>query len=150
MRQVSQAASFPLYIHDAFDLQRFSDYVANRDDFVVQDHHSYFVFSPSDNSEPATEHTGDIEGAIAGSLAKASIQQRRNLVVDEWSCALSADSLARESDPDAARKEFCTGQMNVYANNTAGWGFWCTLFDASPTTSLHIFVILYSLQERRV
>jgi len=84
------------------------------------------VFSPSDNKEPATEHTGDIKGTIAGSLAKASSQQRRNLVVDEWSCALSADSLAQESDPDAARKEFCIGQMSVYANNTAGWGFWCT------------------------
>src|ERR1700727_3191897 len=89
MRQVSQAASaFPLYVHDGFDLERFSDFVANRVDFIVQDHHSYFVFSPSDDEEPATEHTGDIKGAIASSLAKASTQQRRNLVVDEWACAV--------------------------------------------------------------
>lgn len=123
MRQFS--STFPLYLHDGFDLERFSDFVANRSDFVVQDHHSYFVFSPSDNEEPATEHTSDIQSTIASSLAKASAQQRRNLVVDEWSCALSADSLSHESDPDAARRDFCEGQMNVYANTTAGWGFWC-------------------------
>lgn len=126
MREVSPADSlFPLYLHDGFDLERFSNFVANRSDFVVQDHHSYFVFSASDDQEPATQHTGDISGAVAESLVKASGQQRRNLVVDEWSCALTADSLAHESDPDGARKAFCTGQMNVYANSTAGWCFWC-------------------------
>jgi glucan 1,3-beta-glucosidase len=134
MRQVSPAASaFPIYLHDGFDLQRFSDFIANRTDFVVQDHHSYFVFSASDEEEPAAEHTSDIKSAIADSLAKASIQQRRNLVVDEWSCALTADSLAHVSDPDGARRDFCTGQMEVYANETAGWGFWCMYFNSSST-----------------
>ena len=133
MRQTSPtAAAFPIYLHDAFDLQRFSDFIANRTDFVVQDHHSYFVFTPSDDEEPATEHTSDIKGAIAGSLAKASAQQRRNLVVDEWSCALTAESLLHESDPDGARRDFCTGQMTVYANDTAGWGFWCAYLGSPP------------------
>ena len=117
-------------MHDGFDLQRFSDFIAKRDDFVVQDHHSYFVFTPSDDEEPATEHTSDIKGATAASLANASAQQRRNLVVDEWSCALTMDSLAHESDPDAARRDFCIGQMAVYANTTAGWAFWCTCIRA--------------------
>lgn len=133
MRQTSPtAAAFPIYLHDGFDLQRFSDFIANRTDFVVQDHHSYFVFTPSDDEEPATEHTSDIKGAIAGSLAKASAQQRRNLVVDEWSCALTAESLLHESDPDGARRDFCTGQMIVYANDTAGWGFWCAYLGSPP------------------
>ena len=52
MRQAGPtAASFPLYLHDGFDLDRFSYFVANRSDFVVQDHHSYFVFTPADESE---------------------------------------------------------------------------------------------------
>jgi hypothetical protein len=150
MRQVShRAASFPLYLHDGFDLQRSSDFIAKRTDFVVQDHHSYFVFSPSDKEEPATEHSSDIEGAIAGSLAKAATQQRRNLVVDEWSCALTEDSLAHESDPDAARRDFCTGQMGVYANNTAGWGFWCMYFGPWLAITTHSCCpLLHSLQER--
>lgn len=126
MRQVSQTASaFPLYLHDGFDLQLFSNFIANRTDFVVQDHHSYFVFTPSDDEEPTSEHTSDIESQVEGSLTQASAQQRRNLVIDEWSCALTTDSLAHESNPVAARKDFCTGQMGVYANATAGWSFWC-------------------------
>ena len=45
LRQVSpEAAAFPFYIHDGFDLSRFADYVSTRKDFVVLDHHSYFVF----------------------------------------------------------------------------------------------------------
>jgi len=125
MRQVSPAAtSFPLYLHDGFDLDQFSGYVANRTDFVVVDHHSYFVFTPSDDAEPATQHTADVEGSISGSIAAASTQAHRNLVIDEWSCALTPESLANETDPNEARKAFCTGQMDVYANTTAGWGFW--------------------------
>ncbi|KZT68201.1 glycoside hydrolase family 5 protein [Daedalea quercina L-15889] len=125
MRAVSpQAATFPLYIHDGFFLDQFTSYVANRTDFVVVDHHSYFVFTPSDDAEPATQHTTDVETSIADSYAAASTEARRNLVIDEWSCALTPESLASVPDPDQARKDFCQGQMNVYTNTTAGWGFW--------------------------
>ncbi|OBZ75975.1 Glucan 1,3-beta-glucosidase 3 [Grifola frondosa] len=125
MRQVSPAAAnFPLYIHDGFDLNRFSDYVARRSDFVVQDHHSYFVFTSSDQSEPASQHTSDIQGSISDSLEAASVQQRRNLVVDEFSCALTDESLKNVGDPNKSRREFCEGQLAVYANATAGWAFW--------------------------
>ena len=125
MRATStQAASLPLYIHDAFNLDQFSAYVANRTDFVVVDHHSYFVFTPSDDAEPVNQHTTDVETFIAGSFASASDQTRRNLVIDEWSCALTPQSLSAVSDPDQARQAFCEGQMSVYANTSAGWGFW--------------------------
>ncbi|KAH9901105.1 glycoside hydrolase [Cubamyces lactineus] len=125
MRQVSPAAqAFPLYIHDGFDLEQYSAFVANRSDFVVQDHHSYFVFTPSDEAEPASQHTEDIRGSIYDALQGASDRQRRNLVVDEFSCALTDQSLAGETDPDQARREFCQGQMDIYQNVTAGWAFW--------------------------
>jgi hypothetical protein len=126
MRQTSPAAvHFPIYLHDGFDLERFSHYVAARPDFVVQDHHSYFVYTASDEAEPASQHTADIETAVAESLSNASAQQHRNLVVGEWSCALTPKSLSQEADPVKSRKEFCTGQMEVYANTSAGWSFWC-------------------------
>ncbi|KAH9857066.1 glycoside hydrolase [Lenzites betulinus] len=125
MRQVSPAAqALPLYIHDGFNLEQYSDFVANRSDFVVQDHHSYFVFTPTDAAEPASQHTKDIQGSMSDSLGAASDRQRRNLVVDEFSCALTEQSLADESDPDTARRTFCTGQMEIYQNETAGWAFW--------------------------
>lgn len=126
MRQASPAAAqFPLYVHNGFDLPRFTDFIANRTDFVVQDHHSYFVFTSSDDAEPASQHTVDIRGAVSDTLGKASKQQHRNLVVDEWSCAITPKSLANEPDQLQARKDFCTGQLDVYTNTAAGWGFWC-------------------------
>lgn len=126
MRRASPAAAeFPLYIHDGFDLDFFSKFVATRTDFVVQDHHSYFVFTPSDASEPASQHSGDVQTTVSDSLSAASAQQHRNLVVDEWSCALTPQSMHNESDKVAVRQTFCTGQMSVYTNTTAGWAFWC-------------------------
>ncbi|KAG5728300.1 putative dolichyl-phosphate-mannose--glycolipid alpha-mannosyltransferase [Termitomyces sp. T112] len=119
--------SLPLYIHDGFNLERYSQFVANRTDFVVQDHHSYFVFTPSDSSEPASQHTSDIKGPISKSFVDASLKERGNLFIGEWSCALSSDSMAHEADPDQARRDFCSGQMSVYANAAAGWSFWSYL-----------------------
>ncbi len=128
MRKISPiAAGFPLYIHDGFNLDQFSAYVANRTDFVVVDHHSYFVFSPQDDSESASGHTADIDGGIEASLAADSLQARGNMLVDEWSCALTEQSLQNEQDPDQARLNFCTAQANVYTNTSAGWSFWCKL-----------------------
>ncbi|KAG6899493.1 hypothetical protein C0993_009715 [Termitomyces sp. T159_Od127] len=128
MRNVtSTSVSLPLYIHDGFNLDRFSQFAANRTDFVVQDHHSYFVFTPSDSSEPASQHTSDIKGPISKSFTDASFKERRNLFIGEWSCSLTPDSMANEADPDQARKDFCRGQMDVYANAAAGWSFWSYL-----------------------
>ncbi|KAJ7710029.1 glycoside hydrolase [Mycena rosella] len=125
MRQVSTAAeAFPIYIHDGFDLMRFSHFIANRTDFVVQDHHSYFVFTPLDESKPASQHTKEIETSLSASLATASANQRGNLVIDEWSCALTPKSLSSEPDEAVARQDFCTAQMEVYSTTTAGWSFW--------------------------
>ena len=125
MRNVSAiAAGFPLYIHDGFNLQQYSDYVANRTDFVVEDHHSYFVFTSSDATESAAQHTADIDGGIGASYQDASQEERNNLIIDEWSCALTDQSLASEQDATQARAAFCTAQLNTYNNVSAGWGFW--------------------------
>ena len=128
MREVSEeAASFPLYIHDGFNLNHYSDYISNRTDFVVEDHHSYFVFIAEDMSEPASQHIDDIRGKIAQSYSAASSKERRNLVIDEWSAALTNDSLGFEIDPVQARRDFCSAQIDVYTNTSAGWGFWCKM-----------------------
>lgn len=120
------ARTMPLYMHDGFDIDRFSTYISNRTDFVVQDHHSYFVFSAEDQKESGSQHTRDVEGAIAKSLLDVSHKVHRNLVVDEWSCALTPQSLESDGNATEVRKQFCTDQMGVYANTTAGWSFWGT------------------------
>jgi glucan 1,3-beta-glucosidase len=137
MRKVYPESNLPLYLHDGFDLERFSAFVANRPDFVVLDHHSYFVFTPADANEPASSHTTDIEGSIADSLRQASDQARRNVVVDEFSCALTDESLQGETDSDQARQDFCTGQVEIYANTTAGWSFWGKFSDSIAREQLN-------------
>ena len=127
MREVSpEAANLPLYVHDAFNLKQFSSFVAARTDFVVEDHHSYFVFDANDTANSVTTDTKEVDtsGSIFTQLQAASIEARDNLIVGEWSCALSQKSLAGQKDPQESRAEFCTGQEVAYANLTSGWAFW--------------------------
>lgn len=91
----------------------------------MQDHHSYFVFSPSNEQESGTQLTVDVDGAIADSLLDVAAKQRRNLVIDEWSCALTPSSLGKEKNVHDVQKKFCQEQIKVYRNATAGWAFWC-------------------------
>ncbi|PPQ67653.1 hypothetical protein CVT25_012681 [Psilocybe cyanescens] len=151
MRGSSQAAShLPLYLHDGFDLNRFSNYVVSRKDFTVQDHHSYFVFSPSDQEESGTQLTVDVQDAIAKSLVDVSTKQRRNLVVDEWSCALTPSSLAKDKDAHDVQKKFCEEQMKVYRNATAGWAFWCSYsssFFQLPKYQFNVLLTAYKTED---
>ncbi|KAJ2922467.1 hypothetical protein H1R20_g14635, partial [Candolleomyces eurysporus] len=127
MRAVDpDAAKFPLYVHDGFDLDRFSKYLSGRHDFTVQDHHSYFVYTDSDRQESAVQHAKDIGDAVSSFLQKASDQVHRNMIVGEFSCALTPESMAQNPDDgDKARKDFCGGQVDTYAARTGGWHFWC-------------------------
>ncbi|KAG7092364.1 hypothetical protein E1B28_008723 [Marasmius oreades] len=123
MRAVSpEASNFPLYIHNAFNLPKFTSWVADRTDFVVQDHHSYFVFTPSDAAKPASQHTSDVNSRVSSELG--SPVPRHNLVVDEWSCALTSQSLEPEEQKEQSIREFCQAQMDVYGKMTPGWAFW--------------------------
>jgi len=149
MREASPYGStFPLYLHDGFNLWKFSEFVHNRQDFVVQDYHSYYVFTPSDASTPASSHSDNVENGISQMLTNASGNQRRNLVVDEWSCALTAQSLSSETDPGEARRRFCTGQMGVYATAAAGWSFWGTI--SFEDTFWRLMGVVNSIQEGRL
>jgi glucan 1,3-beta-glucosidase len=120
----NEAATFPFYIHDAFNLAQYGNFVAQRSDFLVEDHHSYFVFTPSDQAESAQGHTHDVNTTIFSNLEDTANLERGNLVIDEWSCALTDQSLSQESDPQDAQRDFCTEQMDVYASSSAGWAFW--------------------------
>lgn len=143
-------------IHDAFDLQRFSDFVAARSDFVVLDHHQCefryfsnpnqskhiaeifsvyedFVFAPQDPNEPISQISTSItstSGSISTTLQSASIRTRRNIVIDEFSCAISASAISNETDPILARSLFCSGQLETYTNDTAGYSFWSYVLEA--------------------
>ncbi|KAH8117362.1 glycoside hydrolase superfamily [Phellopilus nigrolimitatus] len=134
MRQTSkEAVTFPLYIHDAFNLGHYSDFVSSRLDFVVEDHHSYFVFDPEDISRNATQESDEVQDTVSSQLSLSSQKQRRNLVIGEWSCALVPSSLAGAKDPVLARQQFCQGQEQVYSNTTGGWHFWSYMKEGCDT-----------------
>lgn len=138
LRQVSpEAAAFPFYIHDGFDLSRFADYISTRQDFVVLDHHSYFVFGDADAQKtPANQLTSSLspgQGSVSQQIISAAAEARRNIVIDEFSCALSGDALSGSPDAIADRRKFCTGQMESYTNATAGWSFWSYKTEGCPS-----------------
>ena len=99
----------------------------------MEDHHSYFVFTASDDMEPAANHTADVKGFIADQLDNATATARGNLIVGEWSCALVDSALSDVPDQMAARQEFCQGQEQVYVNTSAGWHFWSELYHRIPS-----------------
>ena len=137
LRRVSpEAAAFPFYIHDGFDLSRFADYISTRSDFVVLDHHSYFVFGDTASRKvPASELASQLtpgQGSVSQQIIAAATEERRNIVIDEFSCALSAEALSNSNDPIGDRRKFCTGQMESYTNSTAGWSFWSYKTEGCP------------------
>lgn len=120
----SNAKTVPLYFHDAFNLNKGSAFVANRTDFVVQDYHSYFVYTKTDTSMTAKQHTSAISGGFATNMQKQSGIGRRNLIVGEWSCALAPQSLAKSKTKTADQTAFCQAQEHTYRNAAGGWAFW--------------------------
>lgn len=125
MRNASIGArTVPLYFHDAFNLNKGSAFTAKRSDFVVQDYHSYFVYTSKDTSMSAKQHTSIIGGSFSANMLKESAIGRRNLIVGEWSCALAPSSLAKSTNKAADQTAFCKTQEDVYRNAAAGWMFW--------------------------
>ncbi|KAE8231054.1 hypothetical protein CF326_g3935 [Tilletia indica] len=120
----SYAATVPLYFHDAFKLEKGAKFVSRRSDFVVQDHHSYYVYTPSDIALSAKAHIRQISGQISDWMSGQSDVARRNLIVGEWSCALADNSKQQSSDPEGDQARFCEAQRDVYATTSAGWTFW--------------------------
>ncbi|KAH8833859.1 glycoside hydrolase [Flagelloscypha sp. PMI_526] len=120
MRQIS--LDMPLYVHNGFDYNRFRPFMVSRKDFVVEDHHSYFVFGASDSGKPASEHTQNINTTISHQLVSGL--SGINAIVGEWSCALTPQSLSMEVNPEESRRQFCLAQLTLYDNTTAGWHFW--------------------------
>ena len=82
------------------------------------------LLRPSDPDAPVTKAADNLGAGISAALLEASVIARRNMIIGEFSCALSNDSLAQADEPVAARKEFCTAQVEAYANVTSGWHFW--------------------------
>lgn len=120
----TKSRDMPLYFHDAFSPSQGAEFVSKRNDFVVQDTHSYFVYTEQDRDMSASKHTSHIEGEVQKSMSKLADTARGNMVVGEWSCALNPNSLKNSNNKRAAATEFCQAQTSTYLNATAGVIFW--------------------------
>ncbi|KAG8899825.1 Glucan 1,3-beta-glucosidase 3 [Tulasnella sp. 408] len=129
MRKVDGAEKFPLYLHDGFNIDQYSQWVGDRDDFSVVDHHSYFVYTDSDTSKPVTSLTSMIKSDVSFSISSNAKIARGNLVTDEWGCALAESSTQGVSNLDSATQAYCQGQETVYRNAAAGYAFWSYTMD---------------------
>ena len=72
----------------------------------------------------ASVHISNVNGPIADDLKSTAKRLNDNLLIGEWSCALTGDSLKAESDPQGAQSTFCRSQMDVYSRAGGGWSFW--------------------------
>lgn len=118
------AKTVPLYFHDAFVLSKGAAFVAKRSDFVISDHHAYYVYTASDQALSAQGHITKLDGSIFNQFAAQSSIARRNLIVGEWSCALAWSSIQNSKNPDKDQTEFCRTQQDVWQTTGAGWTFW--------------------------
>lgn len=98
--------------------------------------------SDEEQKRPVHSLMADIvaNGSFFAELQSAAEQTRGNLVIDEWSCALTGSALAGATDANAERVKFCSTQADLYANSTAGWSFW------SESASVHASSIGYKTE----
>lgn len=120
----SYAKTIPLYFHDAFVLSKGAAFVQTRSDYVVEDHHAYYVYTPSDQALSAQGHITKLDGSIFTQFGKQSSVARRNLIVGEWSCALAWSSIKDSKNPQKDQTEFCQTQQDVWQTTGSGWTFW--------------------------
>lgn len=121
---VPGAQSFPLYIQDGYQLDQGARFVSSRKDFVIDDTHLYYVYTSADKDASAGAHTRQIDGPVDRQLQGNHSLARGNLMVGEWSCALSPSSLQNASDPQQAERRFCQAENSVFGNQTAGTLYW--------------------------
>lgn len=125
MRAASPYAKpIPLYFHDAFVLEKGAAFVSKRQDFVVSDHHAYYVYTPSDQALSAQGHISKLDSSISNQFEQQSSIARRNLIVGEWSCALSWSSIQNSKSPVQDQTEFCQTQQDIWQSKGSGWTFW--------------------------
>lgn len=79
------------------------------------------------SSFPPNELTFTLQpglGSLSGQMSPVASEERRNIVIDDFSCTLTGAALFNSSDPIGDRRSFCTGQPESYTNSTPRYSFW--------------------------
>ncbi|PWN45051.1 glycoside hydrolase [Ceraceosorus guamensis] len=141
-----QNIDLPIYIGDAWDANHYSGWLAQRNDFVVLDHHCYRCFTDADHRTSAEQHAstmshphGHMHQALESWSSRAAGGKGGgirggNLIIGEWSAALNPRSFGGSDAPSATSKQtqWAQAQIQCYNRNTAGWYFWTLKKEGPP------------------
>jgi glucan 1,3-beta-glucosidase len=122
-----KCSDIPLYIHDAWNTDQYTEFVKGRNDFVAVDHHLYRCFTSEDQKHSGDEHANILLQSTLPYFRSLSDKARGNLVVAEYSAALNPASLGSDqaSEQDRQRRVFAKAQLELYEQCCAGTWFWC-------------------------
>lgn len=98
----SVSEDFPIYVPDAWDPERFANWVGTRQDFVILDHHVSRVFRTFNHRfKPywyPMEHEDIIDGTFAEKLEELQAMTKGKAIVGEWYSAQSATGEVTEKE----------------------------------------------------
>ncbi|KAH8556366.1 glycoside hydrolase superfamily [Umbelopsis sp. PMI_123] len=126
IRSVHPDIMLPIYIGDAWNIQKYSAWLAKSDmKFVVIDTHQYFCHMPADHAKSVEQHIKDVQTNISSQLQFSANNVTGNVIVGEWSVVLNGKSIEKSKRHDAeAMKSFGQVQQRVFDENCAGWFYW--------------------------
>lgn len=127
IRGASSNASLPVYIGDAWNVEKYSEFIAKHQDqfdFCVLDTHQYFCHMPADHAKTAEQHTKHLQTGLKDKLISASRRIRGSLVVGEWAVVLNNKSIPQGRHDGDVMREFGQAQLAVYDQACAGQFYW--------------------------
>lgn len=164
-RSSPHAASLPLYLGDAWDINHYSGFVGAQStvsNFLVDDFHLYKCFTPEDHRTKVETHAAKLFpgnspdfndqsgcGELSRTLYTMSQRCGRSLIIGEWSAALNPASLhhlSSEEKQRAAKAEYAHNQWKTFDKFCAGYFFWTLKKEGPPDTGWGF----YSAVERGV
>ena len=132
-------ASIPLYISDGWDLGRAVAWCAGLNkrgsgNLVAVDTHRYYCFTEEDKMQSPQQivervrgELGEVGAACGSVVDKGAV----DIVMGEWSCALSGESWgkANGADRDESIRAFGRAQGEQWRSRAAGAFFWTAKMD---------------------
>ena len=127
--------SLPLYISDGWDLSRALSYANTKNtrsssvNPIIVDTHRYWVFTDADKTKAPQQIIGEVQTQLSELVGKeGSVCEHRagQVVVEEYSCALTGDSWAKapHSDRTALTTAFGQAQSRRWQEKAGGSFFW--------------------------
>jgi aryl-phospho-beta-D-glucosidase BglC (GH1 family) len=142
IRRIAEVdSSMPVYISDAWDLERCLKWVNGRKIFgnipsnpVVVDTHQYYTFSEGDRSQSPQEIIARIPGELSqlnGKEGSLGSRGEAQVIIGEWSCVLDGQTWGRvrPEEQEGITRQFGQAQSRKWQEKAGGSYFWTMKMD---------------------